>query len=187
MAELTDSLAGESGVVLAALIGSRARGEAAQNADVDLLVELDPPGDKEVAELHQRLKGRVGVEVDLTTTRSAAHSQRFWNKAIQEGRVLADRHGRWPAISGNPERARLAERQPVEELASGERDAVEWMRQQDQMADEIEQQQRREEEQARGGVLGEGGAGHSPSDRRAPSWLEASRQGIRASTDCEPR
>lgn len=147
IAELTDALAGEPGVVLAVLIGSRARGDADEHADVDLLLELDPPGDEEVVGLHQRVRARVEVAVDLTTTRSAAHSRRFWEKAIQEGRVLVDRQWRWPSITADPEGSRLAEKRPVEELASGERDAVTWMRDQDRMADDIEQQQRLEQEQ----------------------------------------
>lgn len=144
VAELTDTLAGESGVVLAVLIGSRARGEAGQNADIDLLLELDPPGDEVVEGLHRRLKARIGVEIDPLTTRSVAHARRFWAKAVEEGQVLVDRHARWPSIVRDPEGSRLAERQPVEELASGERDAVRWMCEQEQMCDEIEEQQRRE-------------------------------------------
>lgn len=144
IAELTATLAEEPGVVLAVLFGSQATGEATPSSDVDVLVELEPPGDAEVMALHRRLVERLGKEVDIPTTRQAAHSQRLWTHAVRDGRVLVDRRGRWPSIVADPEAARVTERVPVDELASGERDAVARVESLDQGAAEIERLQRQE-------------------------------------------
>ena len=102
IAELTDVLAGEPGVVLAVLIGSRAGDDADEYADVDLLLELDPPGDELMVALHKRLVAATGLAVEPVTTRSATYSRHFWNKAVGEGRVLVDRKQQWPSIQANP-------------------------------------------------------------------------------------
>ena len=112
IAELTDVLAGEPGVVLAVLIGSRARGDADEHEDVDLLLELDPPGDEVMLALRERLVAVAGADVDPRTTRSAAYSRHFWNKAVGEGRPLVDRKQRWPSIKADPEAARRGARRP---------------------------------------------------------------------------
>ena len=68
---------------------------------------------------------------------------------IRDGRVIVDRHNRWSALTSDPERSRLAQLVPMEELASGEQAAVKWMREQEQMDDDLAWQQRLERE---GGV-----------------------------------
>ena len=146
IAELTAALVEEPGVVLAVLFGSQAKGGADRDSDVDVLVELEAPGDDEVIALHRRLVERLGKEVDISTTRSAAHSQRFWENAIRDGIVLVDREDGWPSIVESPEAARVAKQVPLEELASGEREAVDYMLVRDQFDSEIAEQQRRERE-----------------------------------------
>ena len=144
IAELTDVLAEEPGVVLAVLIGSRARGDADEHEDVDLLLELDPPGDEVMLALRERLVAVTGVDVDPRTTRSAAYSRHFWNKAVGEGRPLVDRKQQWPSIKADPEAARRGARRPVEDLSSGERETVKWMREQEWEDDTIEELQERD-------------------------------------------
>ena len=132
-------------MLLAVLFGSRARGET-EPADVDLLLELNPPGDEVVQGIYDRLTARFKLPFDVSTTRSAAHSKRFWTKAIREGQVLADRKRRWPSIKADPEGARRGVWRPVGELASGERRAVveyfNKLNEEDEIAANVAAQQR---------------------------------------------
>jgi len=54
-----------------ALFGSRARGEARADSDIDLLIELEPNSGTtlvDLAELKQSLEDLFGVRVDLTVS-----------------------------------------------------------------------------------------------------------------------
>ena len=144
--EPKDALADEPGVVLAVLFGSRARGEADEGADVDVLVDVDPPGDtRTLAEHQERRTDRVGLDVHLATTRLVAHSRRFWASVIRDGQVLMDRHERWPWITADPDGSRLAMQWPVEQLPHGEQDVARQLRDGEQMHDQIEEQKRLEQ------------------------------------------
>ena len=64
----------ESGVLKSSLFGSVVRGEARADSDVDILVEL--PQDKtmfDLMDLEEKLKTKLGKEVDVVTYRSVHH------------------------------------------------------------------------------------------------------------------
>jgi len=64
----------EAGVLKSSLFGSIVRGEARIDSDVDILVEL--PQDKtmfDLMDLEEKLKTKLGKEVDLVTYRSIHH------------------------------------------------------------------------------------------------------------------
>ncbi len=64
----------KAGVLRSALFGSFARGEASQESDIDILVEL--PDEKtlfDLIELEENLESALGRKVDVVTYRSLHH------------------------------------------------------------------------------------------------------------------
>lgn len=64
----------EAGVLRSSLFGSVARGEANEKSDIDILVEL--PKDRtmfDLMDLEEKLKAKLGKEVDLVTYCSVHH------------------------------------------------------------------------------------------------------------------
>jgi len=65
------------GVVRVGVFGSRARGEASSDSDVDLLVELEPHRDLlDLIMVRQRLEDALGLPVDITTPSGLRDSDR---------------------------------------------------------------------------------------------------------------
>ena len=79
------SICSEHGVARLAVFGSRARGEAGENSDLDLLVEFAPgktPGFFGLAALADSLSEALGgLRVDLRTPRDLSHL--FRDEVIQ--------------------------------------------------------------------------------------------------------
>lgn len=65
-----------------ALFGSWARGEAEQNSDVDILVEVDPSIGLGFVTLAERLESELGLHVDLVSRRAIKPS--LWNRIEPE-------------------------------------------------------------------------------------------------------
>lgn len=93
--ELRDALRTEPNVRLAILFGSQAAGTASEHSDVDLLVALVEPNASRVAELAGRLERRIGRDVQLTRLQDAEQAPVLMADALEGGRVLVDRDGRW--------------------------------------------------------------------------------------------
>lgn len=96
--ELRDALRTEPNVRLALLFGSHATGTATERSDVDLLVALADSGASRVAELGGRLERRVGRTVQLVRREEAQQSPLLMAAALECGRVLVDREGRWQTL-----------------------------------------------------------------------------------------
>jgi uncharacterized protein len=104
LAELRQILRTESGISLAVLFGSRARGDHHANSDVDLLVALRPVAKSGATErrraraLSARLSERLGLEIQVITLRDAQDSAVLLAEVLRDGRVLVDRGGQWSRL-----------------------------------------------------------------------------------------
>jgi predicted nucleotidyltransferase len=96
--ELRDALRTEPSVRLAVLFGSQATGTASERSDVDLLVALTDPSAARVAQLTGRLERRLGRDVQLVRLQDAERTPSLMADALEQGRVLVDRDGEWPAL-----------------------------------------------------------------------------------------
>jgi predicted nucleotidyltransferase len=106
LGQLRALLRTERNVRFAMLFGSRARGEERPDSDLDLLVELDDESLAARMGLIDRLEAATCLEVQLVTLDTARRAPVLLADAIEDGRVLVDRVGRWvelldryPAIS----------------------------------------------------------------------------------------
>lgn len=107
MRALTRALRTEPSVRLAVLYGSMARGDDRRDSDVDVLVEFggDVPG--AAGCLAIRLERAVGRDVDVARLGHVRESAPLLVlQALDEGRVLVDRDGRWSSLVR--ERGRIA-------------------------------------------------------------------------------
>lgn len=93
--ELRDALRTEPNVRLAVLFGSQATGTATAQSDVDLLVVLRDSSASRVADLAGRLERRIGRSVQLVRLEDAERTPVLMAAALERGRVLVDREGRW--------------------------------------------------------------------------------------------
>jgi hypothetical protein len=71
------------GVRRLSLFGSIARGDASQDSDVDILVELEKPLGWEIVDLREFLRDLLGRKVDLVTWAAVSKKNILW-KSIQE-------------------------------------------------------------------------------------------------------
>jgi predicted nucleotidyltransferase len=95
---LRAALRTEPNVSLAVLFGSVARGDDDEESDVDLLVGLrDPELGSRVA-LAARLRKHIDLPLDVIALESALSRPSFIVEILRDGRVLADRDGRWPEM-----------------------------------------------------------------------------------------
>lgn len=96
---LRTALEADERVRLAVLYGSVARGDEDETSDIDLLVSLtgDRPADRYrlAAELERLSDRRVDV---ARLERVESTAPLLLHRALQEGRVLVDRDGRWHAL-----------------------------------------------------------------------------------------
>lgn len=110
LSSLREALRTEPAVSMAALFGSRARGDDHPGSDVDLLVRLR--GDASPRELGARLAESIGHDVQAVMLEDARQKSLLLAEIVREGRVLVDRDGAWPAL--------LAERSRIERAARRE-------------------------------------------------------------------
>jgi predicted nucleotidyltransferase len=95
---LRGALRTEPNVELAVLFGSTAIGTAGERSDVDIVLAVTDPGVGRIAETSERISRRVGREVQLVRLADAEASPMLMDEIISRGRVLIDRHHRWPAL-----------------------------------------------------------------------------------------
>jgi predicted nucleotidyltransferase len=96
--ELRASLRTEPNVRFAVLFGSQATGRDTERSDVDLLVGLVDPSAARIAQLTGRLERRLGRDVQLVRLQDAERTPSVMADALEQGRVLVDRDGRWPQL-----------------------------------------------------------------------------------------
>lgn len=129
---LRRALRTEMNVRLAVVYGSVARGQDAQDSDVDLLVSLAKDRPEAAVEIAVRLERALSREVDVARLdRVSRSAPLLLLQAVDEGRVVLDRDRQWPQLcAGRAEierRARAAHtarrrraRASVRELLSAE-------------------------------------------------------------------
>jgi predicted nucleotidyltransferase len=98
LAALRAALRTEPAVRLAVLFGSVARGTDHERSDVDVLVDVRGSTPAYVADIAQRLSERLDREVQLVTLDAAQRAGSLMAGVLEDGRVLVDREGRWPAL-----------------------------------------------------------------------------------------
>ena len=80
LAGVKAEMAAECGIRSLALFGSRARDEAGETSDVDVLVDIDPRVGLGFVDLAEAMERRLGLRVDLVSTRAMATRHR---KAVE--------------------------------------------------------------------------------------------------------
>ena len=100
LASIREALRTEGNVRFALLFGSAARGEDTSRGDIDLLVRMQDDSLERVADLSTKLEEITGRQVDIVAIGSAELTPGLLAEAIADGRVLADRDGFWPKLSG---------------------------------------------------------------------------------------
>ena len=98
IAGLLEALRKQPNVRLAVLFGSFARGEAGEESDVDLLVELDRDDYLAHAEAAAALEDAAGRRVQTVALSEAARAPLLLADVLRDGRVLVDRDDRWPTL-----------------------------------------------------------------------------------------
>ena len=95
---LRDALRTEPNVRLAVLFGSQATGDGTERSDIDLIVALTDRSAARGAQLTGRLERRLGRDVQAVRLQDAERTPSLMVDALEHGRVLVDRDGRWPAL-----------------------------------------------------------------------------------------
>ena len=119
LAALRQTLRTEHNVRFALLFGSTARGDDTASSDVDLLVEMRDSSLVRIADLGTKLEAALGRRVEIVTVEEARESKPLLIQAIDEGRVLVDREGRWSAL--RTEAAELRRRARADALKAKQR------------------------------------------------------------------
>lgn len=100
LSRLRSALRAEHAVRFAAVYGSVARGDDEADSDIDLLVDLADERPLAALRLGLRLEAAVGRSVDVTRLQRVRDgSPLLLLQVLDEGRVIVDREGRWPALS----------------------------------------------------------------------------------------
>lgn len=99
LAALREALRTEQNVRFALLFGSAARGDDEEGSDVDLIVEMRDPSPVRVVDLELKLEGLLGRPVDVLTLEEAGANPVLLAEAVEDGRTLVDREGRWAQLS----------------------------------------------------------------------------------------
>jgi predicted nucleotidyltransferase len=121
LSALSAALRTEPSVRLAVLYGSVARGDDAPASDVDLLVDLRADTARGASALARRLGQAIGREVDVARfQRVRERSPLLLAQAIDEGRVIVDRDGRWPGLRA--QRRQIG--QAADQVVDGERETA---------------------------------------------------------------
>jgi predicted nucleotidyltransferase len=116
LAALREALRSERSVRLAVLIGSAARGTLGEGSDVDVLVELADADWRAQDRLRERLTRVAGRPVDLVALEVAAADPLLLDAVLRDGRVLVDRHGRWPSVMARRAQTARAASRAADEL-----------------------------------------------------------------------
>jgi len=99
LSTLRRALRTEPNVAFAAVYGSIARGDADEDSDIDLLVDLRHDDSDAAAALRRRLERVTGRQVGLA---HLSHTERdaplLLAAVLQDGRVIVDRSGTWDAL-----------------------------------------------------------------------------------------
>jgi predicted nucleotidyltransferase len=96
---LRAALRTERNVRLAVVYGSVARGDDMADSDVDVLVALAKDAPDAGVRLAVRLERKLGRQVDVARLeRVAQRAPLFLLQVLEEGRVVVDRDGQWPAL-----------------------------------------------------------------------------------------
>lgn len=98
LARLRAALRTEPNVRFALLFGSAARGEDSEASDVDLMVELRDTSLVRLIDLELKLEALLGRDVDLVSLTDAESNPLLLAEALDEGRVIVDREGRWAEL-----------------------------------------------------------------------------------------
>jgi hypothetical protein len=100
LTELRELLRTERQVSFAVLFGSVARGDDGPDSDLDLLVGFRPGGGPRPARrLTRKLRSALGREVDMADADDVEQrSPLLLSRAVEEGRSLVDRDGRWQGL-----------------------------------------------------------------------------------------
>jgi predicted nucleotidyltransferase len=98
LAVLRSALRTEPNVAFAMLFGSVARGDDDAESDIDLLVELREHSTGRLLELQDRLEQASGREIHLVDMEAASRNEVLLSMAVEDGRVLVDREGRWASL-----------------------------------------------------------------------------------------
>lgn len=109
LSALRCALRTEPNVRLAVLYGSVARGDDKPDSDLDLLVSLDKDRADAAVMLAVRLERALARDVDVVrTNRVESTAPLLLLQTIDEGRVVLDRDGEWPALEAR--RSQIARR-----------------------------------------------------------------------------
>lgn len=113
LSTLTRAFRTEPNVRMAVLYGSRARGDEHRGSDIDLLVDFRDDRAASTSALALRLGEAAGAPVDVARlSRVRGEAPLLFLQALDEGRVLVDREGRWHELLQTRETvARAARRQ----------------------------------------------------------------------------
>jgi predicted nucleotidyltransferase len=115
LSRLREGFRTEPTVAFAALFGSRARGDAREHSDVDVLVQLRDGAD--TRGVAARLSARLGLPVHLVSLDDADRAPLLLAEVVREGRVLVDREELWLRLQ--------KQRSKVERGAKRERERIE--------------------------------------------------------------
>jgi predicted nucleotidyltransferase len=117
LAALRAALRTEPNVELGVLFGSVARGTDGERSDVDILVGVRDPDRFRVLELQDRLAQALGRRIDVVSLADAERSPWLLAEILDEGRVLVDRAGSWPAMAARAEHVRARGERELDDRA----------------------------------------------------------------------
>lgn len=100
LSSLRGALRTEQNVRFALLFGSAATGTDTVESDIDLLVHLRDASLDRTVDLSLKLTAVIGRPVDLIRMQDIEADPSFLSGVLSNGRVLVDRDGLWPCLSG---------------------------------------------------------------------------------------
>lgn len=123
LGQLRALLRTERSVRMAVLYGSRARGDARPDSDIDLLVAFADPKPP-VWAVQSRLAVALERDLQIVDLEVAERSPMLLADVLEEGRVLVDRDRRWDEMLSTAPRVFEAAESAERALAVKRRDAV---------------------------------------------------------------
>lgn len=125
ISRLRAALRTEPNVSLAVLFGSVARGDDDEESDVDLLVDLRDPDFSNRVALAKRLRKHIDRPLEVVALEDALSRPALIVEILRDGRVLADRDGRWPKMQAQAPSFEAQARERSRLLARRAREAIE--------------------------------------------------------------